>query len=64
MRVSFDQSLVVFESLSLLCTLYAASAVGDGAPETDVAVVGAGKDVFVVGGEFGGEDSVGGGVIG
>jgi hypothetical protein len=43
----------------LLGALDSASAVCDGAPESDVAVVGTGKDVFVVGGEFGGEDSGG-----
>lgn len=58
MRVSIYQRLVIFESLSLLGALDPTSTIRDGAPESDIAIIGTGKDVLIIRGEFRGEDSV------
>jgi hypothetical protein len=65
MLVAFLKGSVVFELLALAGGFYATIAGGGvGAPEADVAVVGAGEEVGRVGGEFCGEDSGFGELVG
>lgn len=57
-RVSLDQGLVVLELGPLTSALYTAAVGCVCAPKSDVAIVGAGQDVLVIGGKLGGEDTV------
>lgn len=57
-RVSLDQSLVVFKLLSLAGALDRAPVRGIGTPDSDVAVVRTGEDVLVIRRPFGRENSI------
>ena len=57
-RVSVNQSLVVLQLGPLASTLDSTAVGGIGTPESDVAIVRSREDVLVVGGEFGGEDTM------
>lgn len=59
--IPLAERVVVFPVLALARAEDPGAVGGGGAPETEVAVVGAGEEVFCVGGEFGGEDATGGG---
>ena len=58
MRIPFHQLTIIFQFLALAVGFDAAAGRSVGAPKTDVAVVGAGEDIFVVGGEDGGKDAL------
>lgn len=58
-RVSVDQSLVILQLRPLTSALDSAAVGSVGTPKSDVSIVRAGENVFVVGGELGGEDTVG-----
>lgn len=58
MRVSVDQGLVVLQLRALASTLDPAAIRSISTPETNIAIVRAGEDVFVIGGEFSRENTV------
>lgn len=51
--VPLSQHIIIFSFLTLSCSEDSAAVAGIGAPQTDVAVIRAGEEVFCVGGEFG-----------
>lgn len=58
MRVSVDQGLVVLQLRALASTLDPAAIRSISTPETNIAIVRAREDVFVIGGEFSRENTV------
>lgn len=56
-RVSVDQGLVVLQLRALTSALDSAAVGSVGTPKSDVAIVGAGEDVLVVGSKLGREDT-------
>ena len=58
MRISIHKFGVIFQFLALSERFDTAAGRSVGAPQPDVAIVGAGEYVFVIRGEYGGEDAL------